>query len=137
MINAILIMGRMVANPELKQTTNGTYVTSFVVAVDRDYVPKDGERQADFIPVVAWSKTAEFICKFFRKGQMIAIQGTLQTRNYEDKSGNNRKAVEVVAEKASFCGSKAETTGSKPIPEEKPTQQEPDFSDDDDGELPF
>ncbi len=103
-------MGRLVADPELKQTANSTAVTSFRIAVDRAFANKQtGERQADFINIVAWRQTAEFICKYFRKGSMIAIEGSLQTRSYEDKDGNKRTAYDVVANNVSFTGSKSES----------------------------
>ena len=94
----------MTADPELRHTSSDTAVTSFTVAADRSYVKTGAERQADFIDVVAWRSTAEFICKYFKKGQLIAIQGSIQTRSYEDKNGNKRKAVEVVADQAHFAG---------------------------------
>ena len=107
MLNSVIIMGRLTADPELRTTTNGLSVTSFTVAVDRNYKSGD-ERQTDFISVVAWRGTADFVTRFFKKGQMIAVQGSLQVRNYEDKNGNKRTAYDVVADNVSFCGSKAE-----------------------------
>lgn len=107
MLNACILMGRLAANPELRTTQTGKSVTSFSMAVERDF-QQDGERQADFIDVVAWRGSAEFICKYFRKGRMIAIQGHIQTRTYTDKDGNKRKVVEVVADKAGFTGEKAQ-----------------------------
>ena len=112
MLNNAVIMGRLVANPELGTTGSGISVTSFTVAVDRRFVRQGEERQADFIDIIAWRQTAEFISKYFRKGSMIAVQGSIQTRMYEDKNGNKRKAVEIVADNASFCGSKAESGSS-------------------------
>ncbi len=113
MVNCAVIMGRLVADPELRTTGNGTSVTSFAVAVDRRFARSGEDRQTDFIDVIAWRQTADFVCKYFRKGSMIAIQGYIQTRTYEDKNGNKRKAVELVADNVSFCGSKAESgTGS-------------------------
>ena len=109
MLNCAIIMGRLTADPELRTTTSGVSVTSFSVAVDRNYQKAGTERQTDFINVVAWRQTAEFISRYFRKGSMIAIQGSIQTRNYEDKTGAKRTAVEIVADNVSFCGSKAET----------------------------
>lgn len=109
MLNTAVIMGRLVADPELRTTTTGLPVTSFVVAVDRSFVKAGEERQADFIDVVAWRTTAEFVTKYFHKGSMIAVQGSIQTRLYDDKNGNKRKAFEIVADNISFCGSKAET----------------------------
>ena len=106
MLNNAVIMGRLVAEPELRTTGSGISVTSITVAVDRKFTKQGEERQADFIDVIAWRQTAEFICKYFRKGSMMAIQGYIQTRMYEDKNGNKRKAVEIVADNVSFCGSK-------------------------------
>lgn len=145
MINVAVIMGRLTADPELKTTQGGNSVCSFTVAVDRNYAPQGQERKTDFINVVAWRSTAEFVSKWFRKGQMIALQGPIQVRNYEDRNGNKRTAVEIIADEVSFCGSKAEQ-GTQRNPQEYPpeaTQQvstaEPDdFSDVDlDDELPF
>lgn len=107
MINTVVIMGRMVRDPELRQLDNGTSVTSFSVAVDRNYVDKTtNERQADFLNVVAWRQTADFVCKYFHQGDMIALEGSLQSRKYTDKDGNNRTAIEIVASNISFCGGK-------------------------------
>ena len=110
MINVVVLMGRLVADPELKQTANGASVTSFSIAVERNFANKEtGERTADFINIVAWRQTAEFVCKYFRKGSMIAIEGSLQSRSYEDKEGKKRTVYEVVANNVSFTGSKAES----------------------------
>ncbi len=114
MLNNAVIMGRLVADPELRTTENGISVTSFTVAVDRRFNKQGEERQADFIDVVAWRNTAEFICKYFSKGSMIAIQGSIQTRMFEDKDGNKRKSVEIVVDNASFCGSKSSGSSSEP-----------------------
>lgn len=104
-MNNVSLMGRLTADPELKQTYNGVSVLSFCIAVDRPY-SKDGNQQADFINVVAWRQTAEFVSKYFSKGQMIALEGCIQTRPYEDKNGNNRIAFEVIARRVCFCGGK-------------------------------
>lgn len=107
MLNVVAIMGRLVADPELRTTQQGTNVCTFRIACERSYTPKGQQRQADFVDIVAWGKTAEFICKFFRKGSMIAIDGSIQTRHYQGKDGSNRTAVEVVANNISFAGAKA------------------------------
>ena len=120
MLNCAVIMGRLTATPELRATGSGISVTSFTVAVDRAYVKAGEEKQTDFINVVAWRNTAEFITRFFTKGQMIAIQGSIQTRNYEDKNGNKRTAVEIVAQNVSFCGSKSESGGNYAQPQAAP-----------------
>lgn len=107
MLNIVAIMGRLVYDPELKTTPQGTSVCSFRIACDRSYTPQGQQRQADFIDVVAWRQSAEFVSKYFQKGSMIAIEGSLQTRQYQDKQGNNRTAVEVLANQISFAGPKA------------------------------
>ena len=150
MLNCAVIMGRLVADPELRTTTTGVSVISFRVAVDRNFVRQGEERQADFIDVVAWRQTAEFVSRYFRKGSMIAVQGSIQTRTYEDRNGIKRYAVEIVADNVSFCGSKSETgsTGGNARYEEpaRPQNTAPafangnmgDFNDvQDDDELPF
>ena len=108
-MNVVVIQGRLAGDPEVHQTGNGVTVATFRVAVDRDYTPKGGERQADFIPCVAWRQTGEFIAKYFQKGRMIALEGSLQTRNYEDKQGQKRTAYEVIVRQAHFCGEKTQS----------------------------
>lgn len=111
-MNKMILMGRLVADPELKQTPSGVSVATFRVAVDRDYQDKNsGQRQADFIPCVAWRGTGEFVARYFTKGRMIAVEGSLQTRQYEDKNGGKRTAYEVIVSKASFCGDTAPAGG--------------------------
>ena len=109
MINNVVLMGRLVATPELRNTQTGVAVTSFSLAVERSYARAGEQRQADFIDCVAWRNTAEFISRYFQKGSMIAITGSIQTRTYDDKNGNKRKATEIIVDQASFCGSKSET----------------------------
>ena len=109
MINNVVLMGRLTAVPELKTTQSGISTVRFSVAVERRYNKQGEERQTDFIDCVAWRQTAEFVSKYFNKGSMIAVEGSIQTRNYEDKNGNKRKAVEVQVDNVSFCGSKGET----------------------------
>ena len=143
MINSVVLMGRLTADPELRTTTTGKSVCSFRVAVDRGYSKNAEERQADFINVVAWENTANFVCRYFSKGSMIALQGAIQTRQYEDKTGAKRTAFEVIAREVSFCGSKSETgTVSRPAaPEQPPVYQnavQSDFEEiTDDEDLPF
>lgn len=124
MINSVVLMGRLVADPELRTTTTGRSVCSFRIAVDRSYVRNGEERTADFISIVAWENTANFVSRYFRKGSMIALQGQIQTRQYEDKTGAKRTAFEVIAREVSFCGSKAEsgTTGGAYAPAAAPAQ---------------
>ena len=122
MINNVTLMGRLVNTPELKTTAGGVSVTSFRLAVDSGYVGKDGNRQADYITIVAWRTTAEFICRYFDKGNMLAITGQIQTRSYQAKDGSNRVATEVLAEKASFTGEKA-TSAAQPQTQPQAAQQ--------------
>lgn len=142
-INNVTLMGRITYSPELKSTPNGLSVIRFQVAVDRTYQAKEQERQADFIDCVAWRQTAEFISRYFHKGSMIAVEGTIQTSNYTDKNGNNRKQIEVLANNVSFCGSKNESGGNMDIePESAAKYSNTDNSDfeeivDDDDDLPF
>lgn len=119
MLNVVAIMGRLVADPELRTTTQGNSVCSFRIACDRSYVQQGQERQADFIDIVAWRQQAEFVSKYFQKGSMIAIDGSLQTRQYQDKNGNNRTAVEVVANNISFAGAKRQDSQNAPSYEQQ------------------
>ncbi len=110
MINRVILMGRLVADPELKTTNTGISVTSFRIAVDRNYVKAGEQRQADFFDIVAWRSSAEFVCRNFSKGSLIAIDGQLQSRNYQTKDGQNRTAIEVVADNVSFTGERRDTS---------------------------
>lgn len=112
MINRVVLMGRLVAAPELKTTASGVSVTSFRIAVDRSYVKSGEERKADFIDIVCWRQTAEFVCRYFGKGSLIAVEGQLQTRTYQAKDGTNRYVVEVVADNVSFTGERRDNSGS-------------------------
>ncbi len=102
MLNVVVLMGRLVADPQLRQTPQGINVASFRIAVDRNYARQGEQRQADFIDIVAWRQQAEFVSKYFQKGSPIVVEGSLQTRQYQDKNGNNRTAVEVVANQINF-----------------------------------
>ena len=145
MLNCAVIMGRLTADPELRTTSTNLSVVSFTVAVDRSYQKQGQEKQTDFINVVAWRQTADFVSKYFRKGQMIAVQGSIQTRSYEDRNGNKRTAVEIVADNVSFCGSKAESGSAgnafsgAPAPASYQNTGSEDFSDiaDVEDDLPF
>ena len=131
MLNVIALQGRLVADPTPRQTQAGKSVATFRIACDRNRKGPDGQTQADFIDVVVWERTAEFVCRDFRKGNMIAVDGRLQTRNFTDKNGVNKTAVEVVANNVAFCG---------PRPQREPTVQPTaeDFSEvEDTGDLPF
>ena len=121
MLNVVAIMGRLVADPELRTTPAGLSVCRFRIACDRSYVQQGQERQADFIDIVAWRQQADFVSKYFQKGSMIAIEGSLQTRQYQDKQGNKRTAVEVVANNISFAGAKRQDSQNAPSYEQQTT----------------
>ena len=106
MLNKIFIMGRLTRDPELRRTQSGTAVTSFSLAVDRDYKSQSGEKETDFIDVVAWRSTAEFVSKYFTKGRMAVVEGRLQIRDWTDKEGAKRRTAEVVADQIYFAGAK-------------------------------
>lgn len=106
MLNKIIIMGRLTRDPELRRTPGGTAVTSFSLAVDRDFKAQSGEKETDFIDVVAWRSTAEFVSSYFTKGRMDAVEGRLQVREWKDKDGHNRRTAEVVADHVYFADSK-------------------------------
>ena len=147
MINKWIGMGRLTADPELKQTQSGVSTCTVNIAVQRDYADGSGEKQTDFICVVAWRQTAEFLCKYFRKGSMIAVVGELRTRTYNDKNHPDVKhyVTEVYADKVSFCGGKNESGGdNKAAPAQTAPQapaQIPNLDDfeqiGNDGDLPF
>ena len=138
MLNRIILMGRLTRDPELRRTQPGTAVASFSLAVDRDFADKStGQRPTDFIDIVAWRNTAEFVSKYFSKGRMAVVEGRLQIRDWEDSNGNKRRSAEVVAEHVYFGDSKREGGGERPADvscvEPPKTVELPD----DDGELPF
>lgn len=131
MLNKIFIMGRLTRDPELRRTQGGNAVTSFVLAVDRDFKSADGTKETDFIDVVAWRNTAEFAAKYFTKGRMAVVEGRLQMRDWTDKEGNKRRIAEVVADNIYFGDSKREDA---PAGNSAPTFEE---IEDDGGDLPF
>lgn len=106
MLNKIVLMGRLTRDPELRSTGNGTAVASFAIAVDRDFKAQGGEKETDFIDVIAWRNTAEFVTKYFAKGRMAVVEGRLQIRSWKDKEGNSRRSAEVVADNVYFGDSK-------------------------------
>lgn len=106
MLNIVAVMGRLARDPEMRQTTTGKSVASFTIACDRGRKDANGQSVCDWLNIVAWDKTAEFVCKYFQKGSMIAVDGRLQSRSYQDKSGQNRTAVEIVANNVNFGQSK-------------------------------
>lgn len=112
MLNKIMIMGRLTRDPELRRTQSGTAVTSFSLAVDRDFKNQNGEKETDFIDVVAWRNTAEFVSKYFTKGRMAVVEGRLQLRDWTDKNGGKRRSAEVVAENIYFGDSKRDNGGN-------------------------
>lgn len=133
MLNKVIIMGRLTRDPELRRTQSGTAVTSFTLAVDRDFKSQSGEKETDFIDVVAWRNTGEFAAKYLAKGRMVAVEGRIQVRDWQDKDGNRRKSVEVVADNVYFGDSKRDSK-----PQESRTVDEPEFDEiEDDGDLPF
>lgn len=149
MLNKIFIMGRLTRDPELRRTQSGTTVTSFTLAVDRDFKGQNGEKETDFVDVVAWRATAEFVAKYFTKGRMAVVEGRLQIRDWTDKEGNKRRSAEVVADSVYFGDSKRDdapaynapayggTAGSSGAPQ--PVDAHADFAEigEEDGGLPF
>ena len=110
-LNRIVLMGRLTRDPELRRTQSGTPVTSFSLAVDRDFKSQSGEKETDFIDIVAWRNTAEFVCNYFTKGRMAVVEGRLQIRDWKDRDGNNRRSAEVVADNVYFGDSKRDSAG--------------------------
>lgn len=131
MLNEIILMGRLTRDPELRHTQSGTKVASFALAVDRDYKDASGEKETDFIDIVAWRATAEFVSKYFTKGRMAVVKGRLQIRDWTDKDGGKRRSAEVVAESVYFADSK-KTDAAQQAPD-------PDwmYGNEDGGELPY
>ena len=137
-MNSVCLMGRLTGDPELKTTPTGVDVTSFSVAVDRSYTPKGQEKQTDFINCVAWRNTAEFITRYFHKGQRIALQGSLQMRSYTDRDGNKRTVYEVVVDRAFFAESKSAQESEPPAYSAPDVSRQDDFEDiTGDDDLPF
>ena len=132
MLNKIVLMGRLCKSPELRRTQSGTAVTSFTLAVDRDFKGQNGEKETDFIDIVAWRNTAEFVCNYFAKGRMAVVEGRLQIRNWTDKNGNKRSSAEVVADNVYFGDSKRDSDAP-------PVDPTPKFEelDEQDSTLPF
>ena len=151
MLNHVVLQGRFVRDPELRRTQSGTAVTSFSLAVDRDFKSQNGEKETDFIDVVAWRNTAEFVSKYFTKGRMAIVEGRLQLRDYTDRDGNKRRAAEVIADNVYFGDAKrdsADNGGYAPAPAygapvgrgySAPAGGHSEFAEigEEDGELPF
>ena len=131
MLNKCFLLGRMTKDPEIRRTNGGTAVTSFTLAVDRDF-KTNGEKETDFIDVVAWRNTAEFVSKYFSKGRMAIVEGRLQIRDWTDKNGNKRRTAEIVADNVYFGDSKREN-------KEEPEYKQADLAEisEEDGKLPF
>lgn len=136
MLNHIVLMGRLTLDPELRHTGNGTAVASFSLAVDRDYKGQSGEKETDFVDIVAWRSTADFVSKFFTKGRMTVVEGRLQLRDWTDKDGGKRRSAEVVAEHVYFGDSKqrfeSDTASAPPA-----SGDFREIPEDEEGELPF
>ena len=154
MLNKIILMGRLTRDPELRRTGSGTAVTSFSLAVDRDFKSQSGEKETDFIDVVAWRSTAEFVSKYFTKGRMAVVEGRLQIRDWTDRDGGKRRSAEVVADNVYFGDSKRDSAGDYGAPPAygapasygapaagrgAPAGGSSDFAEigEEDGELPF
>ena len=112
MFNKAILIGRLTADPELKQTQSGISVCSYSIAVDRRFSGRDSERKTDFINITSWRQQAEFVCRYFHKGDVIGVEGSIQTRNYEDKNGNKRTATEIVTDNVFFTGARSSNAGS-------------------------
>ena len=148
MLNKIILMGRLTRDPELRRTGSGTAVTSFSLAVDRDFMSQSGEKETDFIDVVAWRNTAEFVSKYFTKGRMAVVEGRLQMRDWTDRDGNKRRSAEVVADNVYFGDSKRDSGAGDygappaygaPVSRSGAPMGHSDFAEigEEDGELPF
>ena len=138
MLNRIILQGRLCKEPELRRTGNGTAVTSFSLAVDRDFKSQSGEKETDFIDIVAWRSTAEFVSKYFSKGRMAVVEGRLQIRDWTDKDGGKRRSAEVIADNVYFGDSKKDDQSSRPVSRgvDVPASDFAEISEED-GELPF
>ncbi|MBQ9733934.1 MAG: single-stranded DNA-binding protein [Clostridia bacterium] len=140
MLNRVIIMGRLTRDPELRRTQSGTAVASFALAVDRDFKDKEGEKKTDFIEVVAWRSTAEFVSKYFAKGRMAVVEGRLQVRDWQADDGSKRRSTEVIADNVYFGDSKGSSGDAATSPAYTGSAQiGGNFAeiDDDDGELPY
>lgn len=135
MLNRIVVMGRLVRDPELRHTQAGKAVTSFTLAVDRDFKGQNGEREVDFIDIVAWGNTAEFVCNYFSKGRMAVAEGRLQLRDWTDKNGNKRKNAEIQVSNIYFADSKKDEYTAPQYPQQNNEFQE--IEDEEPGNLPF
>lgn len=126
MLNKIVLMGRLTRDPELRQTPTGNSVVSFTLACDRDFAAQGAEKETDFVDIVAWRGTAEFVSKYFSKGRMAVVSGRLQIRNWQDKDGNKRRSAEIVAENVYFGDSKPQSGQSQQAAQSAEFSQLPD-----------
>ena len=139
MLNHIVLMGRLTRDPELRRTGSGIAVASFTLAVDRDFASQGGEKETDFVDIVAWRSTAEFVSKYFTKGRMAVVSGRLQIRNWQDKEGNKRRSAEVVVDNIYFCGKKESSSGGEQVRSESDIRSALAIPGEpiNDGDLPF
>lgn len=140
MLNKIFIMGRLTRDPELRRTNSGTAVTSFTLAVDRDFKNADGTKETDFVDCVVWRQTAEFVSKYFSKGRMAVVEGRLQMRDWTDKDGNKRRNAEVIADNVYFGDSRSDNASGGHKAAKAPVNvdaEDFDEVEDDDSDLPF
>ena len=136
-LNRVCVMGRLTRDPELRRTNSGTAVTSFSLAVERDFKDKNtGERAADFLDVIAWRNTAEFVERYLEKGRQVVVEGRLQSRNWEDRDGHKRKAVEIVADSVYFADSKRNEGNGLEVSYNSPSQEFHELDGEDD-DLPY
>lgn len=144
-MNKCFLMGRLTKDPELRTTQNGKSVCSFTIAVDRKFLNAQGNREADFLPCVAWNQTAEFVNKYFGRGRKIAVTGSIQTRNYDAQDGSKRYVTEIIVEEVDFADSKNDSQSAAPSapaqyapsPAPAPAQMNEGLTEEDDDELPF
>ena len=141
MLNKIILMGRLTRDPEMRRTNSGTAVASFSLAVDRDFKSQGGEKETDFIDIVVWRNTAEFVSKYFTKGRMAVVEGRLQIRDWTDKEGNKRRSAEVIADNVYFGDSKnsgaAQHDNFNALNDRMNSQEFAEIGEEDNGDLPF
>lgn len=137
MLNKVILMGRLTADPELRSTTGGVDVTNFTLAVERSYTKAGAEKETDFLDCVAWRSTAGFISRYFKKGMQVAVTGSIQTRKWKDKNDQNRVSVEIVADEVFFADSKREPSVVDKAEPRGWQSQDVSFADLGDEELPF
>lgn len=137
MLNHIILMGRLTRDPELRHTQQGTSVASFTLAVERDRAAQGEEKKTDFIDIVAWRNTADFVSKYFAKGRMAVVEGRLQLRDWTDRDGGRRRSAQVIADNVYFGDSRKESDSREPVDFREPQKDQFAELADDDGDLPF